>query len=83
VYQEPQSISNLHKPSRWYCRYGYERAVDRADAVRCANADTLSGRRAGGLSEAEFVEQLERRGIEVTDSERAAALGNEQPARAD
>jgi hypothetical protein len=36
-----------------------------------------------GLSEAEFVEQLERRGIEVTESERAAALGREQPAHAD
>ena len=36
-----------------------------------------------GLSEAEFIEQLERRGIEVTDSERAAALGREQPACAD
>ncbi len=36
-----------------------------------------------GLSEAEFVEQLERRGIDVTDSERAAALGEEQPAHAD
>jgi len=85
VYQEPQSISNLHKPSRWYCRYGYERAVDRADAVRCANADADTPQAAAqaGLSEAEFVEQLER-GIEVTDSERAAAaLGNEQPARAD
>jgi len=36
-----------------------------------------------GLGEAEFIDQLERRGIEVTESERAAALGREQPARAD
>ncbi len=36
-----------------------------------------------GLSESEFIDQLERRGIEVTESERAAALGNERPARAD
>ncbi|MDZ5811317.1 UPF0175 family protein [Halorubrum sp. AD140] len=36
-----------------------------------------------GLSEAEFVDQLERRGIEVTDSERAAALGGEQTALSD
>ncbi len=36
-----------------------------------------------GVSEAEFVEQLERRGIDVTESDRAAALGNEQPVRAD
>lgn len=36
-----------------------------------------------GLSDAEFIDQLERRGIEVPDSERAAALGNEQTARAD
>ena len=36
-----------------------------------------------GLSEAGFIEQLERRGIEVTESERVAALGREQPARAD
>jgi len=38
---------------------------------------TLSqaGRRAGPSASAEFVEQLERRGIEVTDSERAAAAG--------
>ncbi|TKX81030.1 UPF0175 family protein [Halorubrum sp. SD626R] len=36
-----------------------------------------------GLSEAEFIDQLERRGIEVTESERAAALGNESTARAD
>lgn len=36
-----------------------------------------------GLSEAEFVDQLERRGIDVADSERAAALGHERAARAD
>ena len=36
-----------------------------------------------GLSEAEFVDQLERRGIDVTDSERTAALGEERTARAD
>jgi hypothetical protein len=36
-----------------------------------------------GLSDAEFIEQLECRGIDVTDSERAAALGGEQPAHAD
>ncbi|MFD1569199.1 UPF0175 family protein [Halorubrum laminariae] len=36
-----------------------------------------------GLSESEFIDQLARRGIEVTDAERAAALGEEQPARAD
>jgi len=36
-----------------------------------------------GLSETEFIDQLERRGIEVTESERAAALGEEQTARAD
>ncbi|PHQ47551.1 hypothetical protein DJ68_01250 [Halorubrum sp. C3] len=30
-----------------------------------------------GLSEAEFIEQLERRGIEVTESERAAALDSD------
>jgi len=36
-----------------------------------------------GLSEAEFIDQLERRGIEVTESERAAALGEEQTAHAD
>lgn len=29
-----------------------------------------------GLSEAEFVEQLEKHGIEVTESERARALGS-------
>ena len=36
-----------------------------------------------GLSEAEFIEQLECRGIEVTESERAAALDAESTARAD
>jgi len=36
-----------------------------------------------GLSEPAFVDQLERRGIEVTDSERAAALGEERTAHAD
>ncbi|WP_280588467.1 UPF0175 family protein [Halorubrum sp. Boch-26] len=36
-----------------------------------------------GLSEAEFVDQLERRGIDVTESDRAAALGAESTARAD
>lgn len=36
-----------------------------------------------GLSESEFVEQLERRGIGVTDAERAAALDTESTARAD
>jgi len=36
-----------------------------------------------GLSEGEFIEQLERRGIEVTESERAAALDAESTARAD
>jgi predicted HTH domain antitoxin len=36
-----------------------------------------------GLSEAEFIEQLERRGIEVTESERAAALDAESTVRAD
>ncbi|GAB3698041.1 UPF0175 family protein [Halorubrum pallidum] len=36
-----------------------------------------------GLSVSEFIDQLERRGIEVSNSERAAALGDEQPARAD
>ena len=36
-----------------------------------------------GLGEAEFVDQLERRGIDVTDAERAAALGTESTARAD
>ncbi|MES3161850.1 MAG: UPF0175 family protein [Halorubrum sp.] len=36
-----------------------------------------------GLSEDEFVRQLERRGIEVTESERAAIAANEQPAHAD
>lgn len=36
-----------------------------------------------GLSEEEFVDQLERRGIEVTESERTAALGGDRTARAD
>ena len=36
-----------------------------------------------GLSEEEFVEQLERRGIEVTESERTAVFGEEHAARAD
>ena len=36
-----------------------------------------------GLSEEEFIHQLEKRDIEVTESERAAALGGGQPARAD
>jgi len=36
-----------------------------------------------GLSEAEFIEQLQRRGIEVTESERAAALESDQTVRAD
>ena len=36
-----------------------------------------------GLSESEFIDQLERRGVEVTDSERAAALGEERPIHAD
>ncbi|WP_435074588.1 UPF0175 family protein [Halorubrum sp. HHNYT27] len=36
-----------------------------------------------GLSDGEFIEQLERRGIEVTESERAAALDTESTARAD
>ncbi len=37
-----------------------------------------------GLSEAEFVEQLERHGIEVAESERARALGGDtSPASAD
>ena len=36
-----------------------------------------------GLSEAEFVDQLERRGIDVTESERAAALETESTVRAD
>ncbi|MUW15198.1 hypothetical protein GJ633_11450 [Halorubrum sp. CBA1125] len=36
-----------------------------------------------GLSEVEFVEQLERRDIEVTESERAAALRTDQTVSAD
>ncbi|WP_058367454.1 UPF0175 family protein [Haloparvum sedimenti] len=37
-----------------------------------------------GLSEAEFVEQLEQHGIEVAESERARALGGDtSPASAD
>ncbi|WP_049983089.1 UPF0175 family protein [Halorubrum sp. BV1] len=36
-----------------------------------------------GLGESEFIDQLERRGIDVPDSERAAALGEEQPVHAD
>ena len=36
-----------------------------------------------GLREEEFVEQLERRGIEVTESERTAVFGEERTARAD
>ncbi|MFC7323018.1 UPF0175 family protein [Halorubrum rutilum] len=36
-----------------------------------------------GLGEAEFVDQLERRGIDVTDAERAAALGEERSVHAD
>jgi len=36
-----------------------------------------------GLSEAEFIDQLERRGIDVTQSERAAALSEERTVRAD
>ncbi|WP_418281176.1 UPF0175 family protein [Halorubrum sp. DTA98] len=36
-----------------------------------------------GLSEEEFVDQLERRGIEVTDSERTAVFGGDHTARAD
>ena len=36
-----------------------------------------------GLSEASFVRQLERRGIEVPESERSTAATNEPVARAD
>ena len=36
-----------------------------------------------GLSESEFIDQLERRGIEVSESERAAALGDECAVHAD
>ena len=57
-----------------------------SSALTLYGARTLSLSQAAaqaGLSEAEFIEQLERRGIGVPDSERASALGNEQPARAD
>ncbi len=36
-----------------------------------------------GLSEDEFIRQLERRGIEVTESERAAVSAGDHTARAD
>ena len=36
-----------------------------------------------GVSEAQFVRQLERRGIEVTDTERSAVAGSDHTARAD
>lgn len=36
-----------------------------------------------GLSTEEFIQQLQRRGIEVTESERAAALDGDQAVRAD
>ncbi|WP_149784879.1 UPF0175 family protein [Halorubrum aquaticum] len=36
-----------------------------------------------GVSEAEFVRQLERRGIEVTEAERSAAFEGDHTARAD
>ena len=49
-----------------------------------SSALTLSqAAKQAGLSEAEFIEQLQRRGIEVTESERAAALDSDQTVRAD
>ena len=57
-----------------------------ASALTLYGARTLTLSQAAsqaGLSESEFIEQLERRGIEVTESERAAALDNEHAARAD
>ncbi len=36
-----------------------------------------------GLSEEEFIRQLERRGIEVTETERTAVSTNDHTARAD
>ncbi|MBP1921083.1 putative HTH domain antitoxin [Halorubrum alkaliphilum] len=36
-----------------------------------------------GLSEDEFIRQLERRGIDVTESERAAVSASDRTARAD
>ena len=57
-----------------------------ATALTLYGARTLTLSQAAaqaGLSETEFIDQLERRGIEVTESERAAALGEEQTARAD
>ncbi|KDS90175.1 hypothetical protein FK85_20185 [Halorubrum saccharovorum] len=57
-----------------------------ATALTLYGARTLTLSQAAaqaGLSETEFIDQLERRGIEVTESERAAALGEEQTAHAD
>ncbi|WP_418286281.1 UPF0175 family protein [Halorubrum sp. DTA46] len=57
-----------------------------ASALTLYGARTLTLSQAAaqaGLSEAEFIDQLERRGIDVTESERAAALGEEQAVRAD
>ncbi|WP_123620620.1 UPF0175 family protein [Halorubrum sp. CSM-61] len=57
-----------------------------ATALTLYGARTLTLSQAAaqaGLSEPEFVDQLERRGIDVTESERAAALGEERSVHAD
>lgn len=77
---EVVTFINLHASSRCMATNGLSSAL----TLYGARTLTLSQAAAqAGLSEAEFIEQLERRGIEVTESERAAALGREQPARAD
>ncbi len=71
---------NLHGPTESMATTGLTSAL----TLYGARTLTLSQAAAqAGLSEAEFVEQLERRGIDVTDSERAAALETESTARAD
>jgi len=71
---------NLHGPTVNMATKGLTSAL----TLYGARTLTLSQAAAqAGLSEAEFVEQLERRGIDVTDSERAAALDTESTARAD
>lgn len=57
-----------------------------ATALTLYGARTLTLSQAAsqaGLSESEFINQLERRGITVTEGERAAALENESAVRAD
>jgi len=59
-------------------------ALSSALTLYGARTLTLSqAARLAGLSSTEFVRQLERRGIDVTEAERSAAAPSERVARAD